>query len=291
MSPPFKYASIIVTECIKIHNIKFTGIDRNFPGSRENKSRPEIKKVPGYQHIVDPVKFSADAVPEAALPVAVGIDNRRNAVLFRNLRKGRSLFQYIRRRIVEKHDEFPVSCIRRLAERLPKPGHFSFNKLLCLFLLLLIPSGNISPPVQIERTLKGKSLRSHQRIILVYREIILQEEQPVFIFLIQPLRLLRVPEHVVVSPEQDLTTRQPLDKGEILPALGQLPSPGVIAGEHQSVIRFHDPVYILFNFSLMALPHAPENVQGLVGLEAQVEIAQCVKGKSAELLPFKETVK
>lgn len=77
----------------------------------------------------------------------------------------------------------------------------------------------------------------------------------------------------MVSPEQDLVPRQPLDESEILPALRQLSSPGVVAGEHQGIVRFHDPVYILFNFPLMALPHASENVHGLVGLEAEVEVA------------------
>ena len=48
----------------------------NSPGLRKNERRPEIQVIPGYQHIVDPVKFSADTVPEAALPVTVGIDNR-----------------------------------------------------------------------------------------------------------------------------------------------------------------------------------------------------------------------
>ena len=47
-----------------------------YHGLRKNERRPEIQIIPGYQQIVGPVKFSADAVPEAALPVAVGIDNR-----------------------------------------------------------------------------------------------------------------------------------------------------------------------------------------------------------------------
>ena len=72
----------------------------------------------------------------------------------------------------------------------------------------------------------------------------------------------------MVSPEQDLPPRQPLDKGEILPALGQLSPPGVIAREHQGVVRGYDPVYIFFNLFLVALPHASEDVHGLVGLEA-----------------------
>ena len=177
---------------------------------------------------------------------------------------------------MQKHDELPVSDLLRLLKGLPKPGHLSVHQLLRLLLPFLIPSHDPAPAVQIKGAFEGVALRSDQRIILISGKIILQEKQPALKFLIQPFRLLCVPEHIMISPQQDLTAGQPFNKGQILPALRKLSAPGVVAGEHQRVLRLYDLIHIFFYFALMMFPDPAEGVHGLVGLEAQVQVAQCV---------------
>ena len=104
-----------------------------------------------------------------------------------------------------------------------------------------------------------------------------QNEESVLKFFIQALRLLRIPEHVMVSPKKDLAAGKSLYKRQILPALGQLPPPGVIPGEHKCILRLHDLPDILLDLALMVPPHSPEFVHGFVGLKAQMQISQCVK--------------
>ena len=80
----------------------------------------------------------------------------------------------------------------------------------------------------------------------------------------------------MISPEQDLSPRKVLDERKIFPAFFQFSSPGVIAGKHKSILWLYDFVYILFNLSFMVSPDSPENIHGLVSLEAEMQVAERV---------------
>ena len=66
---------------------------------------------------------------------------------------------------MEKHDEFTETGFLRLIERVPQPFRFPCHKFTGMGFSLLIPADDLSPSVQIKRTFKCKSLRSHKGVL------------------------------------------------------------------------------------------------------------------------------
>ena len=220
---------------------------------------------------------SPDTVSKPAFPMAVGIHDSADFIFFRDLRKRGSLLQDIGRRIVKEQDKLPVSGSLSLPEGFPQPFHFAGNQLFRVFFPLLIPAGNVAPAIQVKRTFKSIALGSHKGVILINRKIILKEEEPASVFFIQTLCLFGVPEHIVIAPEQDLPSWQPLDKSQILPALRKSLPPGMVACQDKGILRLYDFIYIFFDLPLMILPDSSESIHGLVRLKTQVQIAKCIQ--------------
>ena len=82
----------------------------------------------------------------------------------------------------------------------------------------------------------------------------------------------------MIPPQKNLLSRKLLDERQILLAFRQLSPPRMIAGEHKSILRLYDFIDILFYFSFMILPDPPELIHGFIGLKAQMQVAQSVKG-------------
>ena len=121
-----------------------------------------------------------------------------------------------------------------------------------------VPAGDIPPSVQIERPFKCKSFCADKGVIFICSKIILQEEKPAFVFLVQLICLFCVPEHIMVAPQEYLTAREPFNKRQILPAIRQFSAPGMIASEHECILRLHDLPDIFLDLSIVMSPHFPE---------------------------------
>ena len=169
---------------------------------------------------------------------------------------------------MKKHNKLLISFFPGQAEGFPKSFHLSFHQLFGLRFPLFVPAQDLSPAVQIKRALKSKSLGSHQGIVLIDGKVVLQEKQPVLVLFIKLLCFLGVPEHIVISPQEDLPSRQSFDKSQVLPAFLEFSPPGMVSGEHQSILWFYHPVRIFFNFLLMILPHFSKRIHWLICLKA-----------------------
>ena len=90
---------------------------------------------------------------------------------------------------------------------------------------------------------------------------------------VQPVCLLRIPEHVVISPKQDFSSGQSGDKGQILFTLVQVLSKRMVSGEHQGILRLDQAIYLLFYFAFVVPPNASKRLHGFVDLKTQVQIA------------------
>ena len=90
---------------------------------------------------------------------------------------------------------------------------------------------------------------SMQRIILICIKIILQKFQLSSEHLIQIFCLLRIPEHIVISPKQNLPARQSHNKIQIRLTLCKISPPGMISGNHYCIILCHFslPVFLDLN--------------------------------------------
>ena len=227
-----------------------------------------------------------DTVLKLGFSVTVGIDHLFRSVFLRHPGKDALLFQDIGGRIVEEHQELPVSGFPGFPEGILQTDGFPADQFLSVFFRLLVPAEHFSgKPVDQERSLKGESFGPHQGIVPIGCEIVLEEEQFPGILLVQGIGFLGFPEHVMVPPDQDLPSRQIGNEVQVLPALVQLPSPGMIPYQHQGIPWLHQFLAVLPDFFLVADPDGPHGIHGFLRpLKGQMEISQGIKCHLIHLL-------
>ena len=98
-----------------------------------------------------------NAVIKPAFAVAVSVDHMLRAIFLRHIRKTAALFQNVCRRVVQEHDEFPVSVRFRKFEGFPEAHKLTLHELLRMTLRLFIPADDPASPVEIKRSFKCKS--------------------------------------------------------------------------------------------------------------------------------------
>ena len=110
------------------------------------------------------------------------------------------------------------------AQSIKLPVHQLFRVLR----FLLIPSDDLSSAVEVKRAFKAEALCPDKRIVLVWIEVILQEQQLPGITPIELLRLFRVPEHIMIAAQKDFAPGQLSDKLQVLHTLIEIAAPAVI---------------------------------------------------------------
>ena len=98
--------------------------------------------------------------------------------------------------------------------------------------------------------------------------------QPRLVQLIQLSGLLRIPEHVVVAPCQDLPARQVADILQILFAFRKILAPAVVSHQDEGVILRHQLSAVLPELLFMIFPYALVQLPGRLQhrLKVQVQI-------------------
>ena len=115
------------------------------------------------------------------------------------------------RRIVQENDKLAVTCRFGRFKRRPQPLRLAFLQLAELF--------------KGRQILKADALCPYKRIILISREIVLQKEELSLKQRIQRGCFLRVPEHIMIAPDQDLAAGQLPDEIKIRAALFEIAAP------------------------------------------------------------------
>ena len=229
--------------------------------------------------------LAVDAVIEAGLAVAVGVDDLLGSVLLRHVREGTADLQDIGRRIVQEHDIFPPAVGSGQLKGLAQPLQLPVHQLFRVGLGLLVPACDTPPPVQIKGALKGETLGADQGIIPVGLITVLQEGQPRLVQGVQLRGLFRVPEHVVVAPRQDLAARQVTDILQIQLALGKILSPAVVPGQDQRVLLRYQLPAVFQKFLLMLFPDPVMELAGRLqhGLIMQMKISDRIQAHVSAL--------
>ena len=191
---------------------------------------------------------------ETALSVAVRIYD-----LFRPVHLGHGgertfVLQDARRRIMQKQDIPAVpGCSRRLkgnAQSFKLPVHQLFRVLR----FLLVPSDDLSPAVEVKRAFKAEALCPDKRIVLVWIEVILQEQQLSGIALIKHLRLFRVPEHIMIAAQKDFAPGQLCDKLQVLHTFLEIAAPAVVPDKNEGVLGLDHFRAVLLYLLFMVFP-------------------------------------
>ena len=227
--------------------------------------------------------LAVDAVVEPALAVAVRVDHLLRTVFFRHVREAASLFQDAGRRIMQEHDEFAISIRLCQVKRFPKPHQLSGHQFPGVLFLFFVPAHNSASTIDVERSLKSKTFRRDNSVVLVGVVAVLHEGQFRLVQLIEHPRLLHVPEHVMVATCQNLASRQFADIPEVPLAFRQVLAPAVIANKDQSVLWGHcfgtvlaKLLFVVFPYTAVQLPRCFQH-----GLVMQVQVADRVKAHNA----------
>ena len=142
---------------------------------------------------------------------------------------------------------------------------------------LIVPTGDLPAPVQIELPIEGVALGAYEGIIAVWEVVVLEEEELALKLAVQRGDLLRVSEHVVVAAQEHLSPRQRRDVFQILLTLCHVAAPAVIADEYKGVrvadmgAVLPEPLLMVFPYLLRQLPRRFQR-----GLVMQVQISDCV---------------
>ena len=185
---------------------------------------------------------------------------------------------------MQKHDVLPVSCradlprskgrgnVRFFPTASRNTGRLKGNSQTFQF-----PVSDLFKMFIGIQTLVAVPLRPDQRIIFIGKPVILQKFQPAPELFVQTLRLFGIPEHVVIPPEQDLPSGQLRDKLQIFPALLQVPSPGMVPGDHHRIPVRYPLVPVFPNLLFMVLPDSAENIHRFIDGKGQVKVPDRVK--------------
>ena len=73
--------------------------------------------------------------------------------------------------------------------------------------------------VKVKRTFEGIALRADERVVFVGIVVVLQEMKTTFKLLVQSFCFLRIPEHVMIAAEEDLSPGKGFDVCEVLHAI------------------------------------------------------------------------
>ena len=177
---------------------------------------------------------------------------------------------------MKEHQELPVTRFPSLPERIFQPDGFPPYQFLSMFFRILVPAQHFSgKTVDQERPFESEAFGPYQGILSISRKIILEEEQFPGIFRIQHICFLGFPEHIMISPDEDLPAWKTGDENQILPALEQFPAPGMIPYQHQGVLRFDQILAVFPDFFFVADPDGPHGVHGFLRpLKSQMKIPQ-----------------
>ena len=163
---------------------------------------------------------------------------------------------------MKKHDKLLISCSLRPFKRAAQPPQLPLSDLqkmlIAVFSFITVAFG------------------SHQCIILICIKIILQKFQLSSEHLIQIFCLLRIPEHIVISPKQNLPARQSHNKIQICLTLCKISPPGMISGYHYCIILCHFSLPVLLNLNHMVLPSFIKYIHRFIDCKRKMKITDCV---------------
>ena len=142
---------------------------------------------------------------------------------------------------MKEHDHPPAARFPRCLHGFPESPRFPVHQFYRVGQGLFVQAHDPSVPVQIEGAFKGKALGPHQGHVLIHEKVSLQEGQLSLIDLIQFRRFPDPPEHVVVSPGQDLPARQAGYIIQIHLRFLKVPAPAVVSHQDQGIILTYGP--------------------------------------------------
>ncbi len=192
--------------------------------------------ISGNQTILNPSEAADQTVMKTGRSMAVRVDNLLGAVFFREIGEDTSFFQNACRRIVQKHEEFLEPCFSGFFKGNAETGGFTVHQFPGLFFPVLVPPDNDAFPVDIEGAFESVSLRSHEGIVSVGTEIVLQEKEFPFKTCVQLRCFLGIPEHVMISAQQDFPSGKGQNVFQVFLAFREHAAPGVIPGQKERVV-------------------------------------------------------
>ena len=155
-----------------------------------------------------------------------------------------------------------------------QPLGLPLYKLLRFFLIIFVPADDLTSRIDEKWSLKRISFRPDKRIIPVTVIIILQKAKPRLVPFIQGRRFFCIPEHIVISSQQDFSSRELRNKIKIFLCLRQFSSPGMIARDHKRVFPLNHFAAVFCYFFLMFFPDFSEPVHRLVYRKSQMHISK-----------------
>ena len=195
-----------------------------------------VQKISGNKAVCPSPELSLYTVVEPALSVAVRVDYLLRPVFLSHICENTALLQYVRWGIVQEHDEFPESVRLCQFKRFPKALLLPLYKLPGMLFFFFIPPHNASAPVKIERSLECEPLCPDKCVIAVRFKTVLQKCQPRTVQLIELCRFLNVPEHIVISPGQYLSSRQVADILQVRLAFRHVFPPAMVPDQDKGVL-------------------------------------------------------
>ena len=136
-----------------------------------------LQIISGNKLIENTVHFSQDTVMKSRFTVRMCIDDLFCTKFLCYTGKTAFFLQNIRGRIMEKHNELPITVSPRLFKRDPQPPQLTFDQFSGVGFFFFIPANDLPSRIQIERTFKSEAFRSDQCIVFIGEIIVLKKTE------------------------------------------------------------------------------------------------------------------